>query len=80
MRTDVGALFEWIRENGEVKAIDRVLLKVMLLLVRHKIVLTASMIERMETGPELPDEIVRALVKAAEEVVGRKIPDFPVAS
>lgn len=71
---DVKAIFDWARENGEVKAVDRILIKVMLLLIKNKITLTAAAIDRMESRLVLPDELMQAIVKAAEQVVGKPVP------
>jgi hypothetical protein len=71
---DVKAIFDWARENGEVKAVDRILIKVMLVLIRNKITLTAAAIEKMEARMDLPDELYRAIVVAAESVVGKPVP------
>lgn len=72
---DVKAIFDWARDNGEVKAVDRILIKVMLLLIKNKITLTAAAIERMEARMALPDELLWAIVRAAEAVVGKPVPD-----
>ena len=45
---DIKRVFDWAKDNGEVKAADRILIKVMLLLIRNKITLTAATIEKME--------------------------------
>ena len=71
---DVKAIFDWARENGEVKAVDRILVKVMLLLIKNKITLTAAAIEKMETRMALPEELLSAIVRAAEAVVGKPVP------
>jgi hypothetical protein len=71
---DVKAIFDWARDNGEVKAVDRILIKVMLVLIRNRITLTAAAIERMEARMDLPDELFRAIVAAAESVVGKPVP------
>ena len=71
---DVKAIFDWARDNGEVKAVDRILIKVMLVLIKNKVTLTAAAIEKMETRMDLPDELSRAIVAAAESVVGKPIP------
>jgi hypothetical protein len=76
---DVKLIFDWSKENGEVKAVDRILIKVMLLLIKNKITLTATTIERMETRMALPEEVIVAIIRAAEEVVGKPLPDFLVA-
>ena len=76
---DVKAVFDWAKDNGEVKAVDRILVKVMLLLIKNRITLTASTIEKMETRMALPEELSVAIVRAAEEVVGRPVPDFLLA-
>jgi hypothetical protein len=76
---DVKLIFDWAKENGEVKAVDRILIKVMLLLIKNKITLTATTIERMETRMALPEEVIVAIIRAAEEVVGKPLPDFLVA-
>jgi hypothetical protein len=73
---DVKGVFDWAKENGEVKAVDRILIKVMLLLIKNKITLTASTIEKMENNIVLPEELSAAIVRAAEEVVGKSLPDF----
>ena len=41
---DVKGVFDWAKDNGEVKAVDRILIKVMLLLIKNKITLTADKI------------------------------------
>jgi hypothetical protein len=71
---DVKAIFDWARDNGEVKAVDRILIKVMLVLIRNKITLTAAAIEKMEARMDLPDELYSAIVAAAESVVGKPVP------
>jgi hypothetical protein len=71
---DVKAVFDWARENGEVKAVDRILIKVMLLLIKNKITLTAAAVEKMESRLVLPEELFSAIVRAAEEVVGKPVP------
>jgi hypothetical protein len=76
---DVKLIFDWAKENGEVKAVDRILIKVMLLLIKNKITLTATTIERMERRMALPEEVIVAIIRAAEEVVGKPLPDFLVA-
>jgi hypothetical protein len=76
---DVKGIFDWAKENGEVKAVDRILIKVMLLLIKNKITLTAATIEKMETRMALPEELNAAIVRAAQEVVGKPVPDFLLA-
>jgi hypothetical protein len=76
---DVKGVFDWAKDNGEVKAVDRILIKVMLLLIKNKITLTVATIEKMETHMALPKELAVAIVRAAEEVVGKPLPDFLVA-
>ncbi len=76
---DIKRIFDWAKDNGEVKAVDRILIKVMLLLIKNKITLTAATIERMETRMALPEELVAAIVRAAAEVVGKPVPDFLLA-
>jgi hypothetical protein len=76
---DIKPVFDWARENGEVKAIDRILVKVLLLLIKNKITLTAATIERMETRMSLPEELSSAIVRAAGEVVGKSVPDYLLA-
>jgi len=76
---DVKGVFDWAKDNGEVKAVDRILIKVMLLLIKNKITLTAATIEKLETGITLPEELSAAIVRATEEVVGKPLPDFLVA-
>ena len=73
---DVKGVFDWAKDNGEVKAVDRILVKVMLLLIKNKITLTAAAIAKMETGMALPEELNVAIVRAAEEVVGKPVPEF----
>ncbi len=73
---DVKGVFDWAKENGEVKAVDRILIKVMLLLIKNKITLTTATIEKMENNIVFPEELSAAIVRAAEEVVGRSLPDF----
>ena len=76
---DIKQVFDWARDNGEVKAVDRILVKVMLLLIRNRITLTAATIDRMEGGIVLPDDVVRAIVRATEEVVGQPLPQSLLA-
>ena len=76
---DIKPIFDWARENGEVKAVDRILVKVMLLLIKNKITLTAATIQRMETGMSLPEELISAIVRAAEEVVRKPVPESLLA-
>jgi hypothetical protein len=76
---DVKSVFDWAKENGEVKAVDRILIKVMLLLIKNKVTLTAATIERMETRMALPEEVIVAIIRAAEEVVGKPLPAFLMA-
>jgi len=76
---DVKGVFDWAKDNGEVKAIDRILIKVMLLLIKNKITLTAASIEKMESSITLPEELSAAIVRAAEQVVGKPVPGFLVA-
>jgi hypothetical protein len=77
--SDVKQVFDWARDNGEVKAVDRILVKVMLLLIKNRITLTVAAIEKMERRLELPEDVVSAIVRAAEEVVGRPVPDSLLA-
>jgi hypothetical protein len=76
---DVKRVFDWARDNGEVKAVDRILVKVMLLLIKNRITLTTAAIEKMESRLELPEDVVSAIVRAAEEVVGKPVPDYLLA-
>ena len=76
---DIKPIFDWARDNGEVKAVDRILVKVMLLLIKNRITLTATTIERMEARMSLPEELISAIVRAAAEVVGKPVPDFLLA-
>jgi hypothetical protein len=41
--------------------------------------LTAAAIERMETRMSLPEELISAIVRAAEEVVGKPVPEHLLA-
>ena len=72
---DVKGVFDWAKVNGEVKAVDRILIKVMLLLIKNKITLTAAAIENMEEEMVMPEDIFRAIIKSAEEVVGQPVPN-----
>jgi hypothetical protein len=76
---NVKPVFDWARDNGEVKAVDRILIKVMLLLIKNRITLTVATIDKMETRMALPEELTGAIVRAAEEVVGKPVPDFLLA-
>ena len=76
---DVKGVFDWAKDNGEVKAVDRILIKVMLLLIKNKVTLTAATIDKMETRMALPEELTAAIARAAEEVVGKPVPDFLLA-
>jgi hypothetical protein len=76
---DIKQIFDWAKDNGEVKAVDRILIKVMLLLIKNKMTLTAATIEKMETRMALPEELTVAIVRAAEEVVGKPVPDYLLA-
>jgi hypothetical protein len=76
---DIKPIFDWARDNGEVKAVDRILVKVMLLLIKNRITLTAATIQRMEARMSLPEELISAIVRAAAEVVGKPVPDFLLA-
>ena len=76
---DVKGVFDWAKDNGEVKAVDRILIKVMLLLIKNKITLTAATIEKMETRMALPEELSLAIVRAAAEVVGKPVPECLLA-
>jgi hypothetical protein len=76
---NVKPVFDWARDNGEVKAVDRILIKVMLLLIKNRITLTVATIEKMDSRIALPEEVVSAIIRAAEEVVGRPLPDFELA-
>jgi hypothetical protein len=77
--SDIKRVFEWARDNGEVKAVDRILVKVMLQLIKNRITLTAATINKMDSRTALPEDVVVAIVRAAEEVVGRPLPDFELA-
>jgi hypothetical protein len=76
---NVKPVFDWARDNGEVKAVDRILIKVMLLLIKNRITLTVATIEKMDSRIALPEDVVSAIIRAAEEVVGRPLPDFELA-
>jgi hypothetical protein len=76
---DIKQVFDWAKDNGEVKAVDRILIKVMLLLIKNKITLTAATIEKMATRMALPEELIVAIVRAAEEVVGQPVPGYMLA-
>ena len=76
---DIKPIFDWARENGEVKAVDRILVKVMLLLIKNKITLTAATIARMETRMSLPEELTAAILRDVGEVVGKPVPDHLLA-
>lgn len=71
---DARIIFNWAKQHGEVKAIDRILVKVMLILIKNRITLTAASIEKMEQALELPDEVLQAVKVAAETVVGKPLP------
>lgn len=77
--SDIKRVFDWARDNGEVKAVDRILVKVMLQLIKNRITLTAATINKMDSRTALPEDVVAAIVRAAEEVVGRPLPDFELA-
>lgn len=68
---DVKVVFDWAKEEGEVKAVDRILVKVMLQLMKNKVVLTAKQIDSMEDQLELPESLYDEILKAAESVVGK---------
>ncbi len=68
---DILAVLEWAATEGEVKSVDRILIKVMLPMIKAKVTLTASAIDKMENSPEVPDELGSAILKAAESVVGK---------
>lgn len=49
--TSAKVIFEWAKQNGEVKSVDRILVKVMLLLIKYKIILTpVSVISKYDGG------------------------------
>ncbi len=74
MMANARVIFEWAKKNGEVKTVDRILVKVMLLLIKNKIILTTAAIDKMESRLELPDEIFDAIRQAAEAIVGQPFP------
>ena len=71
---DILEIFQWVSKEGEVKAVDRLLIKVMLPMVKAKMTLTATAVEKMEASPEMPEELYEAILKAAESVVGKPYP------
>lgn len=68
---DVKNIFDWAKKYGEVKAVDRILVKVMIQLMRSKIILTSKQLDNMEESLELPEALYDSIKIAAEAVVGK---------
>ncbi len=62
-------IINWAKANGEVKAVDRIRMKVLMLTMKEKIAL-ATVTKDTECSPEL----LQAIWKAANEVVGKSCP------
>jgi hypothetical protein len=68
---DIKPVFQWIHDNGEAKATQRVLMKSILSLKKFNIQFTNQAIENSEII-KIPKELYTILVSEAEKVVGQK--------
>ncbi len=68
---DVKPLLEWIQENGEARAVDRVLMKAIPELLKFGIKIKSQDIENLSTV-FIHNELFNKLVFIAESVVGKK--------
>lgn len=71
---DARSCLEWVKESGEVKSLDRLLVKVMLQLVKHKVTLTVSDVEKHSSAIMVPEPVYEAMINAARDVVGKPYP------
>jgi hypothetical protein len=71
MAKSIKSVLDWAEENGEVKVVDRILVKVMMDLIKHKVVITAaSNFDELE----IPDELYQRIKNVAAEIVGKECP------
>ena len=68
MHTKISSLFAWANKIGDANINNRILAKVMPLLMREQVVLTHAMIEKGEF-PQLSEEIYNAIKESAENLL-----------
>lgn len=66
---DIKPLLKWVKENGEARAVERLLMKSMLSLISYNFKFSASEIENMEIA-EVESELFEVLKIRAEEIIG----------
>ncbi len=69
MAGELYRILQWVKEKGEVKAIDRIRLKVLTHCLKEKVYLS-------QVGPhtECSPELLEKIRQAAEEIVGEEVP------
>ena len=67
---DIKPLFRWAKDEGETKIVDRVLLKLMPLILQTRLVLTQKQIE-MQPSVLVPYELYVEFKKQVEQIVGK---------
>ncbi len=70
MASTLFEILEWTRENGEVRAVDRLGLKIMRIAMTEGLILAA-----VDKQTECSEEGLVAIRKAASSVVGKPCPD-----
>jgi len=68
-KRDVIPLFNWARQNGEAKVIDRILVKLMPEFIRHNCQITAEDISQKERL-DVPSSLYINIKKSAEDIIG----------
>ncbi len=67
---DAKELFLWVSKEGEAKAADRILIKIMPALIKEGIEVTAEDIKSMESFL-VSEELFEAIKTVAEDVIGK---------
>ncbi len=68
---NVKPLLEWVRQNGEAKAVERLLMKSLPELLKFGIKIKLNELENM-SEIAIPEELFYKLSKIAEDIVGKK--------
>ncbi|MGB0721799.1 MAG: hypothetical protein ACPGU7_05315 [Gammaproteobacteria bacterium] len=70
---DIKPIFEWAEKNGDVKVIDRILIRLLPVFLEHGIQLTDNLI-RESDAIEVPDALYDEVLKTASSLVGTHYP------
>lgn len=67
---DIKAIFDWAVQNGDVKVVDRICIKLLPVMLENNVHLTESLINERDSI-EVPDTLYDEVLKMAISLVGK---------